>query len=115
MELYYLYEGIKFGAQTIDWAAQHVKLAQLEAQMKELEAIRPAERGHPEWAKADGTFDRRREPFPSMRNALNKAKDACDRKDKDMLFGVLERFEDGECATKYDAMLELQHSLKLIE
>ena len=96
-ELYGLYKLVKFGLSTINWAEQHEKLADLEYKCDSLKHVRPAEYGHPEWAKADGTFDQRRRPFPAMRAAISQAKDACARKDVNMLMSVAKKLAPGEC------------------
>ena len=113
-ELYGLYKLVKFGSQAFNWAEQHDKLSGLEYKFENLKHLRPAEIGHPEWAKADGTFDQRRRPFPAMRAAIAEAKEACARKDQGMLLSVMKKLAPGECAAN-DAMLEVQHSLQLIK
>ena len=111
MELYTLYKIVSFGATTVDWAQANLKLQELAAQMSRLENSRP---DNPEWAKADGTFDKRRRPYPAMKKALQDATTACIRKDKKMLEEAFEQLTPGEFAAD-DDILELQHPLQLCE
>ena len=112
-ELYGLYKLAKFGFQTFNWAEQHDKLSALENKFENLKHLRPATIGHPEWAKADGTFDQRRRPFPAMRTAITEAKEACARKDQNMLLSVMKKLAPGECAAN-EALCKLHPSFMLM-
>jgi hypothetical protein len=95
LELYGIYKLVKFGMSAFRWAEQHDKLNWLENELERLKSWRPASSGYPEWAKADGTFDQRRRPYPAMKLAISQLKEACKRKDKQMLFSIARKLAPG--------------------
>lgn len=94
-ELIGLYKLVKLGISAFNWAEQYDKLQRLESKFDALKNYRPALKGHPEWAKADGTFDQRRKPFPAMRLAILQLKEACKKKDQAMLLSVVKKLAPG--------------------
>ena len=79
----HLWSLFQAGTTAFNWAQAHDQLAGAESQLDEMKNVRPAEHGHPEWARQDGYFDQRRKPFPDMRKVVSEARQACKQRNKE--------------------------------
>jgi len=83
---YTLYVGKKAADTAFDWHAAQQELLKVKSKLRWLETCRPGDFGHPEWAKADGTLDRRRtqyrHPHEMLEKLLEETEAACAKKTK---------------------------------
>ena len=71
------------GKTAFNWAQAQDQLIDAENQLEQLKSLRPAELGHPEWARDDGYFDQRRKPFPALREEVKKAREAAQKRNEE--------------------------------